>query len=604
MACGSCHTSAVQDSNAGTAHYDGNIDVINSYPADVAKHAVGSYTGNCTTTCHSTSLTSVATPTWGQTATCSSCHASAPGTGSHTGHLAASAVVTGCGNCHNGAVQDSNPGTAHGDQDIDVTNSYPPNVAKHAVGSYTGNCTTTCHSTSLTSIATPTWGQTTTCSSCHASAPATGSHTNHLAVSGVNCGSCHNGAVQGSNAGTAHLDGDIDVTNGYPTNVAKHVVGTYSGSCSTASCHGSSSATWGPNTTNNTCTKCHGTQTVTVTAANYQVIAPPVSTASVTGNLTGVGQVSDNVKVGAHQTHLLYSNGVRSTGVETIQGRCGFCHTVPTVGSHANGSSAPLFTGLSVSAGATPTYTGTTCNNTYCHNPAGKTLNALNAGLATAPSWTNAAYIADGTLKTQANCNVCHKSPGTVAGTILVTSTTDHSAFTIASDCSGCHGHNGGTTGIAGQRHIDGIKYGGGNCDSCHHYDVVGATYAASVWTGGTWGKSVTGSNAEGFGAHAKHINHIKTRLAITAALDPVSQTYGSNTPANVCGVCHTNTGADHATSGSTARTINFGGSTTYQFGPSTPLYNGNSTNSSSVNPKTCSNISCHFQTTPVWNAY
>jgi predicted CxxxxCH...CXXCH cytochrome family protein len=25
---------------------------------------------------------------------------------------------------------------------------------------------------------------------------------------------------------------------------------------------------------------------------------------------------------------------------------------------------------------------------------------------------------------------------------------------------------------------------------------------------------------------------------------------------------------------------------------------------SSSVNPKSCSNISCHFQTTPVWNAY
>ena len=54
-----------------------------------------------------------------------------------------------------------------------------------------------------------------------------------------------------------------------------------------------------------------------------------------------------------------------------------------------------------------------------------------------------------------------------------------------------------------------------------------------------------------------------------------------------------------------TGRLINFGdGSTTYQFGPSAPLYNGSPGTSSSVNPKTCSNISCHFQTTPVWSAY
>jgi hypothetical protein len=154
---------------------------------------------------------------------------------------------------------------------------------------------------------------------------------------------------------------------------------------------------------------------------------------------------------------------------------------------------------------------------------------------------------------------------------------------------------------------MDGVKYGGGNCDSCHDYDVVGSnnTTVPGVWTGGTWGKSVTGSNPEGFGAHAKHINHIKTRLAIGGALNPVSQTFGAGVPATVCGVCHTNTGTNHATGGSTARSIDFGGgSTTYQFGPSVPLYNGNSTNSSSVNPKSCSNVSCHFQKTPVWEAY
>lgn len=69
---------------------------------------------------------------------------------------------------------------------------------------------------------------------------------------------------------------------------------------------------------------------------------------------------------------------------------------------------------------------------------------------------------------------------------------------------------------------------------------------------------------------------------------------------------------------GSTVRTINFGNGT-YKYGgasgfsflfdpgaPTTnpPTYNGVSGTSSSVNPKTCSNVSCHFSTTPVWNAY
>jgi hypothetical protein len=191
----------------------------------------------------------------------------------------------------------------------------------------------------------------------------------------------------------------------------------------------------------------------------------------------------------------------------------------------------------------------------------------------------------------------------------------------IATDCSGCHGHNGGTGGVAGQQHMDGVKYGGGNCDSCHSYDTVGATYSAGKWTGGTWGKNSRDGLTpnEGFGAHNKHINYIKTRLGFVAAMDPVGKTYGAlgTDPANVCGTCHSNDPANHAMGGSTERSINFGDGAFKMGGAAgksllfgadlpaqNPIYSGVSGTSSATTAKTCSNISCHYFTTPVWSAY
>jgi hypothetical protein len=155
-----------------------------------------------------------------------------------------------------------------------------------------------------------------------------------------------------------------------------------------------------------------------------------------------------------------------------------------------------------------------------------------------------------------------------------------------------------------------------GDPHGCHDYDTVGATYTAGVWTGGTWGKSPhqDGAVAQGWLGHVPHINHLKTRLAIGAGgLTPAGQTFGVNEPANVCGTCHTNTVGNHVMAGDPTRTINFGDLTyksggatgfSFVFGASNPVYNGVSSTSSSVNPKTCSNVSCHFMTTPVWDTY
>ena len=235
----------------------------------------------------------------------------------------------------------------------------------------------------------------------------------------------------------------------------------------------------------------------------------------------------------------------------------------------------------------TPTYAGVTCTNTYCHNPAGTggSLNTANAGIDVSPDWTNAAYIADGTLKTVANCGVCHKNPWDAG----FTSTFAHGTMTTATVCSGCHSHEGGTGGVVGQQHMDGIKYGGGDCNSCHGYE-------ATSWA------TATERAIEGKGAHAQHIAHLATLTGTT--LNPATDQFGTGLSwTNVCGVCHN--GATHNTAeaiGGNGRTISI--LTTYQFGATAPSYSGVPATSSSVNPKSCSSIDCHFSTTPVWSAY
>ena len=74
-------------------------------------------------------------------------------------------------------------------------------------------------------VPTPVWGVVTDCSACHttpiaASGPATGSHVAHGAFT---CVDCHNAGTTATVAPTTgHADGNIDVTDGYPANVAKH----------------------------------------------------------------------------------------------------------------------------------------------------------------------------------------------------------------------------------------------------------------------------------------------------------------------------------------------------------------------------------------------
>ncbi len=275
--CTQCHAAGTTATTVpSTGHGDGDIDVIAGYPANVTKHAAGSFTGTCSTaSCHANvyGAGTVTTPVWGVSATgCTACHsvaigANGPTTGSHTiaGHAAA------CTACHAaGTSATTTPSTGHADGDIDVANvGYPANVTKHASGTgYTTCSTASCHANvyGTGSATSPAWGSTGNgCSACHsvaiaATGPATGSHAKHNVT---DCTQCH---AAGTNAttvpSTGHADGDIDITAGYPANVTKHTAGSYTGTCSTASCHanvyGSGTVTtpaWGVSATG--CTACH-----------------------------------------------------------------------------------------------------------------------------------------------------------------------------------------------------------------------------------------------------------------------------------------------------------------------------------------------------------
>jgi predicted CxxxxCH...CXXCH cytochrome family protein len=601
-ACVSCHNVGTTATTApNSAHATGFIDVIGvGYPANKAK-------GSAATTCSAASCHDngkgvvVVTPVWGATGVpaCTACHALIPGE-SHTKHVSTTTYAKAtCASCHTGYVQGTTAAANHVNNTVEVNvGSYPSPKAK---GSAVGTCSTSyCHSSGQSAdglSATPvyasvTWGGTAACGSCHATTTlASGTHAKHIA-SDNNCDYCHSGALPLTADtyvynSTSHVNGQIEVTSmGYTAGGAP---GNGYGTCSTAICHGSiAPPAWGVNTTNDTCTKCHGTGTVTVTAANKYVLAPADAAA------TDKGKVSLLSKVGAHQTHLQLFNGLSQQGADA-EARCITCHgTLPTAGSHVVGgmfggvtaNPTSTFNGLATtSAGGTmvPAYSAGSCSNVYCHNPAGTngTLDPLNAGTGTSPSWTNANYLGD-TLKTDANCNACHKSPGNPSFTL-----TSHNATQmpqgIATDCAGCHGHNGGAGGAVGKQHMDGIRYASGECNTCHGYPPMSAAQLAAR-TGSDFANAKLEDYAGGGGYHSSHL------LATITVADSFAP----------CLPCHPST-AHMGGGGSVAQAnvnVNYDAADTkFRFdGARSKRY-------SNADVKwTCSNISCHFKPSPAWN--
>lgn len=588
-------------------HRNGQISMaanINTSPKPAAYSNKGLFfnqtsvpvTGTCSNVnCHFETTT----PVWGSApvdTTCSTCHLAQPSSGSHTTHETKYGGTASCIKCHAARTTFQHATSAgNAGRTIDLTS---------LAGTYTGSnynylpsqsgtrnfgtCSTLyCHSSGQGTTANdaapvyaatpPVWGGSAACGSCHATTTmATGSHSNHLALD-TNCGTCHTGASATAYGTAAHVNQLIDVAGSYTKGGAP---GNGYGTCSTAICHGPQSPIWGANTANATCTKCHGKPTLTNYSSASAWQAAPGYAASGT-DLAGetgtfINGVSSDAQVGAHDAHLRSINNYTTRNVLCVD-----CHAVPASSFHANGATNYTWSNLAKNVGTVgavntrgplaPGYATSTCSTNYCHG------GVLNGGSDTTPVWNDTAYLT-AYSKDVTNCGKCHGAPPTV--TTGFTLGYDHNGVSISTACLGCHGHEGN-----GATHIDGnLQAAGGACDSCHSYDTVGG-----VWGSGSHKDDPTN---EGWGAHARHIDHLKTLTGIT--LNAGTDTYGSANFNAICGVCHTRVPGDHSLDNSTSRMINFNGDLlTYKFGPNDPIYNGVG--------KTCSNISCHTGATPRW---
>ncbi len=612
--------------------------------------AGGSWSGTACTNvyCHSDGK---ATPTYALNQTwttiapnCLGCHGNGISTGGnnsqlsgkHAKHLSTANLK--CASCHYKTVSKNDNITLKQYSGVryHITKTRDVTLDPAFGGTWNGtSCSSVyCHSSGAyptPTYANPNWATTTTtCTSCHGGDASQGTkmatnrhgtHMDNLASLGVNfaCNTCHAATVS---------------DNTTISNYANHVntqrdvsfVGIYGGSisgtspavtCSNTSCHAARNPVWnGAVSSGHTCTKCHG-------AAG---VSSPTEAQMAPGNGRDLGgpdmtSPTSDIQVGAHQQHL---GGLGSTSIAKV--RCSECHTVPgtiTANNHLTRSSAEVTFANSSAArknGATPSFTASAgsvagqCSNVYCHGaamPKGDTSGTNRIVGASSIFWNQTSYRSRTATPTNADCSTCHGNPPTAG--LAAGAHADYVGQPTTS-CTGCHTHfNGNGTLSDPSLHIDGkVDASGSNCDSCHDYDVVGAAYAGGVWSGGTWGKNSKDGLTpnQGWGAHAKHINYIKTRIGISTPLSSTGQAFGSGEPANVCGSCHTNNAANHTIVGSTVRSINFGDSTfmiggptgtSMLFGSTNPAYNGVSGTPSANTPKTCSNISCHYFTTSIW---
>jgi len=586
--------------------------------------------GSCSNVyCHSTvqanggtGAPTYATPTWGGTVQCGDCHAgdgvngntsSVMATGSHTKHV--STYGFNCATCHNGA---GNGTSKHADGNIDVIisttygasatyNGMPTNTA----GDGYSTCSSVyCHSngkvndtgSTVGQYATPTWGGTVTCKSCHgtggtsqvgepdyanagAGAVDANSHPAHIASLGASTTSCNKCHSQ-----TVDTTGAINTAGGKHVNQTKDVVfadgGTYDSAtktCSTTYCHGTGTPQWGGTVA---CGDCHAV---------------------------------NNTLGGSHGTHWSVSTNATSTDRQTAannssttnyQFTCAVCHNGAT---HAGGPAgtnqvaevvfdATVAGGGTYTAGTTVTsdpngfnYTDGSCSSTYCHSNGaggapnvtptwGATLDCKSCHNYTAASGTpmasgsHAAHVS-ATVMSQKTCETCHNA--TTTDGVNITDKTKHVNHTVdvvlsatyggtysgtTKSCSStyCHSNATALTAPYGAPNQS-LAWGSGTatCSSCHDGPPTGPSYA---------------NGSPKANSHAKHTgapwNFTCDKChAATVSYNSTNGTYSISTPAN-----HLNQQYDISGTDIGSYTYNAAGGT-------------------------CSNIACHGGNSAQWGS-
>ena len=440
-----------------------------------------------------------------------------------------------------------------------------------------------------------------------------GSHKAHVTSNSMPCADCHTVPTDTSSTYFGHRDGNINfqasIKGGtYSKGTSTPQSNTFSGgTCNTSNCHGVNSGTWGTNTTNALCTKCHGVPTdVTTYGTDSKMAAPGYNG---TGVDTAGSSAATGTRVGAHDTHLRASNNYSAPIA------CDNCHTVPAgptvdltgADGHLNGGTAEVvFSGLATSNGAAASYTKPNCSTTYCHF--GKSIKGYSPATSNATvSWSYTGYLG-GTI---ADCQKCHFSPPLSTGT--------HSGKGFPATCNTCHTHvdiNGVITDPS--KHINGkveaaahlVPYSGSShsaaagttpfasCNGCHDYTTAGGSYPAggaapncrvchiqglltpsgtnSCWdchgASATDGEPALASFPNTSASHRGHINTYK--IALT------------------CSNCHSGAGSGTAAHGNSNGVVKTDATIAFNVTPSTPTWTNATSN--------CS-VACHISAT--WGA-
>ncbi|WP_242360177.1 CxxxxCH/CxxCH domain-containing protein [Anaeromyxobacter sp. SG17] len=458
IACGECHLVP-----AAMDHADGGVGL--AWGALASRNGAIPQWDRATATCSSTYChgqfvggNPLNAPAWttvnGTQAACGTCHGAPPPAphpqnaaceGCHSGYTASSValathvngtveVALSCNSCHGSATNAAPPAGTHGET-LETQRAVGAHQKHLAGGPLRGpmDCAE-CHvvpasmdhangtpeitfgTLSRTDGAAPIWDpQTLACSStwCHG-ALLRGGGTNQAPVwtggaAQTACGTCHLTPPPPPHPRTQICDNCHPGYTITSVNLAKHINGLVEAE-------------------NLTCSSCHGdnSRVLVMQADPLAIAAPPYGSRGETD--------SASRSVGQHQAHVNRGNGL------SIPNKCRYCHAVPTTFDHANGVSQVTFGSLATMDGATPTFDGQTCSNTYCH---GSTLGR--GGTDHSPTWTNPAPV---------TCTTCHGAP-------------PPAPHPQDADCIRCHpGYT--STSVRKATHVNGVSDFPSGCNSCH----------------------------------------------------------------------------------------------------------------------------------------
>lgn len=593
FACTTCHPSVTDTSHVNAsvkimlnsadtrigagARYNGFLNYSTGAPAPSAVYR------QCTNIyCHSNGQAAnlqYASPTWGTTLTCTGCHGNystvgGAGTalsGKHASHVNNSTVFGtntgfGCEACHAKTVSNSTTisNTAnHVNKFIDYSGAF----ANDNYDTGTKQCQNLyCHSNgnrkNIVYVNPAIWTSATTygCNGCHGTSnAATGapdytnggagsttanSHAIHVARLGITsttgCYYCHANTVDSGTAnklsGVApmrHINGTVDVVPGGTFTIGGTVSFTYDPAtmtCTSISCHGTTSATWG----DNNCVECHS-----VSQGNRVAVGSQFSAQShhIQGNFTNTqlnvrcyqchweadsnGYINTTYHAGttgsgkgvtlvlqgtgarpatyAAGAFTVYTSGGASnssrTQIAKINTVCIKCHnsTNAAYQPFGDGKTPEQYSwdGYSVDerysqAGTTPwgKYTDTTSNDINPKNTQTKAYSAHGRADLNQRGWNTSETWPNTSGTTSVLCFDCHNSHGTAASGVMSSyssATGWNKGAILKSTTAGKGGYTATYTPTAGGSTAAGSKNaynpGGALCFNCHNNATASASF-------------------------------------------------------------------------------------------------------------------------------